>query len=370
MRRLFLCDCAAGDTLEDVFVLTNKQLAATATGKYFIKAFVSDRSSQLTARLWNATRDIFNALPDSGFVKLRGRVENYQNNLQLIIEQLWPAKQGTFEIADLIPHTQKDIPAMRQRLVQILLGLRNRYLAAIAAEYLNDEPFMEQFCQAPAAMSFHHAFIGGLLEHTLNSIEVALAIAGFYPGLNADLLVLGLFLHDIAKVWELKFDCAFGYTDGGQLVGHIVKSAIWLEQRAAAAEARLQQKMPPHLVEALQHIIISHHGQPEFGAVKTPATPEAIAVHYIENLDAKLMISLGATRGDTHPGSEGNWSEFVKSLGGRLFRPDPAPLEPIPDVTAAVPPTPTTPATPAMPATPAPDQPVPAAKITNPLFAR
>src|SRR5947207_2139395 len=131
MRRLFLRDCCPGDTIEDVFVISNKQLGATQTGKHFIKAFVSDRTAQLNARMWNATKEIFNAVPESGFLKIRGRVENYQNNLQFIIEALWPAKDGTFEIDDLMPHTTRNINEMCARLNEILGSIQNRHLAAL-----------------------------------------------------------------------------------------------------------------------------------------------------------------------------------------------------------------------------------------------
>src|SRR5262245_59159004 len=157
MRRLYLRDCASGDTIEDVFVISGKQLGATQTGKHFIKAFVSDRTAQLTARMWNATRDIFNALPDSGFIKIRGRVENYQGNLQFIIENTWAAKDGTFEIDDLLPHTSKDIDQMCTRLREILGSIQNRHLAALVHAYLDDGTLLTNFCRAPAAMSFHHA---------------------------------------------------------------------------------------------------------------------------------------------------------------------------------------------------------------------
>jgi 3'-5' exoribonuclease len=205
-------------------------------------------------------------------------------------------------------------------------SIQNRHLAALVQAYLDDEKLMRDFCRAPAAMSFHHAFIGGLLEHTLNAVEVADAMVKFYPGLNRDLVIAGIFLHDIAKTWELCYDCAFGYTDGGQLVGHIVKSAMWVEHKAREAELMLGEKIPQPLIDVLQHIIISHHGVPEFGAVKPPSTPEALAVHAIENMDAKLTMSLSATRGSEKPaGSEGNWTEYMKAFGGRLYRPDVAP---------------------------------------------
>jgi 3'-5' exoribonuclease len=327
MRRSFLCHCAPGDVLEDVFVLTGKQFSATSTGKYFIKAFISDRTMQLTARMWNATRDIFNALPEAGFLKVRGRVENYQNNLQFIIEQTWPARDDSYDMADLVPHTTRDIPQMYARLVELLGSIQNRHLAALVDAYLDDERLMGQFCKAPAAMSFHHAFLGGLLEHTLNSIEVADAICRFYPGLNRDIVISGIFLHDIAKTWELTYECSFGYTDGGQLVGHIVKSAIWVEHKRRKAQEMLGEQIPQRLIDVMQHIIISHHGVPEFGAIKPPGTPEAIAVHFIENLDAKLAMSLQATRGEAGAGADGNWTEYMKAFGGRLYRPDVAPAD-------------------------------------------
>jgi 3'-5' exoribonuclease len=329
MRRIYLCNCSPGDIVEDVFVITGKQLSATSNGKPFIKAFLSDKTAQVTARMWNATREIFAALPESGFVRVRGRVENYQNNLQFIMEQLWPPKEGTFDMADLIPHTTKDIPAMCRRLKEMLDSIQNRHLSALIQAYQDDSTLMNDFCKAPAAMSFHHAFLGGLLEHTLNAIEVADAVCRFYPGLNRDLVIAGIFLHDIAKTWELCYECSFGYTDGGQLVGHIVKSAIWVEHKAREAEAMLGEKIPQALVDSLQHIILSHHGSMDlaFGSARNPLTPEAIAVHYIEDLDAKLMMAISATRGESKEGVEGNWTEYMKAFGGRLYRPDPAPAE-------------------------------------------
>jgi len=362
MRRLYLRDCSPGDVIEDVFVITNKQLSATTSGKHFIKAFVSDKTAQLTARMWNATRDIFNTMPEAGFLRIRGRVENYQNNLQFIVEQIWAAKEGTYVVGDLLPHTDKDIDAMCQRLFEVCQSIQNRHLAALVQTFLDDEELMNNFCRAPAAMTFHHAYIGGLLEHTVNALEVADAVVKFYPGLNRDLCIAGIFLHDIAKTWELKYDCAFGYSDGGQLVGHIVKAAMWVEQKARLAETGLGEKIPQALINVLQHIILAHHGTIEWGAVRVPATPEAIFVHFIESLDAKMMMSLSTTRGDGASGGEGNWTEYLKAFGVRMYRPDVAPAdapegEPL-DVTddaATVP-------------APAPPPPTLNVAITNPLF--
>jgi 3'-5' exoribonuclease len=267
--------------------------------------------------MWNASKEIFSAMPDNGFVRLRGRVENYQNNNQFIIEQSWAARDGTFELTDLIPSTSKDVSQMCGRIHELCTSIQNRHLAAIIQAYLDDESLMNNFCKAPAAMSFHHAFLGGLLEHTLNAMEVADCICKFYPGLNRDLVLAGIFLHDIAKTWELTYEAAFGY---------IVKSALWVEDKAKHAAETLGEPIPRELVDVLQHIILSHHDKPEFGSPKTPATPEAIAVHQIENMDAKLTMALGTCRNDADAG-EGNWTEYMKAFGGKLYRPDVAPAD-------------------------------------------
>jgi len=326
MRSFFLKDAQAGDLLNDVYVLNQKQIATTTTGKFYIKCFLGDRSAQVTARMWNASRELFNQLPDSGFVHVRGRVENYQQNLQIIIDQFAPPQADEFHVEDLLPTTKKDVGKMYARVVELAESLQNRHLQALVQTFLDDTKLMADFCRAPAAQTFHHAYIGGLLEHTLNAMEVADAMVRFYPLLNRDLVLAGIFLHDLAKTWELKYETAFGYTDGGQLVGHIVKIALWIEEKSKAASETLGEPIPRPLIDVLQHIVLSHHGELQFGAPKTPATPEAIAVHVIENMDAKLTMALQATR-DSEAMGEGNWTEYLKAFNGRMFKPDVAPAD-------------------------------------------
>jgi 3'-5' exoribonuclease len=299
-------------------------------------------------------------------LRIRGRIENYQNSLQLIIEQMWAAKEGSFDIADLIPHTERDVDQMFERVIEICRSIQSRPLAALVRAYLDDQELMERFCRAPAAMNLHHAFIGGLLEHTLNAMEVADAVCKFYPKLNRDLVIAGIFLHDLGKTWELSYESAFGYTDGGQLVGHIVKGAMWVEKKAEQAEKELGEKIPQSLIDVIQHIILSHHGDPEFGAARLPSTPEAIAVHVIENLDAKLTMALTLTRGEGVV-AEANWTDWQKAFGGRLFRPDVAPAEASPSAAEAEAASPQ--ATTRAAVTPPETRPAAAPmKINNPLF--
>ena len=335
MRRFFLKQAQPGDFLDDVYVITNKQIASTANGKYYIKAFLGDKTSQVTARMWNATREAFAMLPESGFVRVRARVENYQNNLQVIIDQWDIPGDDEFDIADLLPTTQKDITKMFARIGELCGSIQNRHLAAVVDAFVTDEALMKDFRRSPAAMTFHHAYIGGLLEHTLNAMEVGDAVSHFYPKLNRDLVLAGIFLHDLAKTWELKYETSFGYTDAGQLVGHIVKIAMWIEEKARHAGEALGEPIPRLLIDVLQHIVLSHHGEPEFGAAKVPATPEAIAVHVIENMDAKLTMALSATREDE--GTPTGWTEYLKAFNVRMFRPDVAVADPVESEAAVAP---------------------------------
>ncbi len=362
MPRKFLSECQTGDLLEDVFLVHSKQLGTTNTGKFFIKCSIGDRTKQIPARMWNATQSIFNALPDSGFLRIAGRVENYQDNLQFIIERFWLVEDESTEVvlSDLMKETDKSIPQMMTRLREIMAGLRNSNLVALANEYLGDEELMKQFSIAPAAMTFHHAYCGGLLEHTLNMLEVACATCPFYPLLNADLVKVGIFLHDIAKTWELTYRGAVGYSDGGHLIGHVVKSAVWLEQRVANVKQKTGLAIPDPIVIALQHIILSHHGLPEYGAARLPSSPEALMVHLIDNIDAKLTMSLAVTRGSDASG-EASFTDFQKALGVKLYRPDVAP----PDVNESMPPQ-SEPEQSAAVAAPAGKK----MEITNPLFSR
>lgn len=323
MRQRYLADLRAGDVVDDVFVVTNAQFAASSNGKHYIKAFISDRTAQVTARLWNATRERFHAMPDNAFARVRGRVENYQNNLQLIIEDFGRPVPGSFEVADLMPATARDVDEMCQRVFKILGSITHPDTRAIIQAFLDDEDLMNNFARAPAASSFHHAFVGGLLEHTLNLLEIADRLIPLYPHLSRDLCLAGVFLHDLGKTWELSYEAAFSYTDAGQLVGHIVKGAMMIEDKARVASTNLGRPIPRELVDMLQHIVLSHHEKLEHGSPKPPSTPEAVFVALVDNLDAKVSMALAATRGPGPAGEAGNWTEFLKPFGYRMYRGDP-----------------------------------------------
>ena len=177
---------------------------------------------------------------------------------------------------------------------------------------------MKKFIVAPAAMGMHHAWIGGLLEHSVSVLELAMLVCPRYPDIDQDLVLAGLFLHDIAKTVELSYATGFDYTDNGRLIGHVVQGAIWIDQKAHAAAAKLGQPIRKELLMVLEHIVLSHHGTPEFGAAVLPKTPEAIFVNLIDNLDAKTQMAIDAVAA---PSEDNTWTEFQKAFTTKLYRP-------------------------------------------------
>ncbi len=321
MARRFINSYRPGDRIEDeVFLIHSKDLRTTAQGSLYIHAVLADRTSQIVARQWQATEAMFVQMTEADYMRFKGRVENYKGNPQFIIEGMRPAEPGSFDIADFLPATKHDIDKMWKRLVEILGRIEHRELAALVQEFLGDEKLMDGFRRAPAAVSMHHAYIGGLLEHTTKLLELALEVIPLYPKLSLDLVLAGLFLHDIGKAAELAYETKIAYTDAGQLVGHIAQAVCWIDRKADAAAARLGSPFPQDLRCLVQHIVLSHHGRYEFGSPKLPAIPEAAAVHYLDNLDAKIHMLLAEIEDDPDPVS--HWTKYNRALETKVFKPD------------------------------------------------
>jgi 3'-5' exoribonuclease len=228
---------------------------------------------------------------------------------------------------DLLPTTSRNVDQMFGEVVRLLGTIKDPSIKALAETYLSDGELMGKFCKAPAAMTLHHAFLGGLLEHTLSVLNVAEAMLPLYPQLNRDLMLMGVFLHDLGKCSELTWETGFGYSDDGQLVGHVARGVLWLQRKAEDCGAMGHPIAAPVLM-VLHHIILSHHGQAEFGALKIPSTPEAIAINLLDNLDAKLHMAISATRGEAAKAADlgGHFTEKMWALDTRLYRPDPTTL--------------------------------------------
>jgi 3'-5' exoribonuclease len=278
--------------------------------------FLCDRTGQLNARMWQATEGIYKALPKPGFIHIQGRSELYQNNLQIVVNNVSVVDTSKVCLEDFLARTDKDTKQMFDEVKKIVGQIKNPQLKALVGEFLADTELMKKFCTAPGGMKLHHDYLGGLLEHTHNMLRVASAILPLYPQVQADLVLAGIFLHDMGKTEELSYEMAFSYTDSGQLLGHIAQTLLMVNQKAAALAAK-GTLIDKQILDALGHIILSHHGEYEFGSPKLPATPEAFMVYYIDDLDAKVSQVTIAI--ENEPG-ESDWTAWKSALQTRLYR--------------------------------------------------
>lgn len=324
--RRYINELDAAEFVSGVFCISNAQLGKTKNDKPFLKCLIRDKTGEVPGRMWSIEPDYFRKIPTEGFVYLEGQTQPYQGELQLIISGLEPAEPSDEEIAELLPVSARPPEEMFAELVELLGTLKHPGMKALAQVYLDDAALMADFKRCPAAKSMHHSYLGGLLEHTLQLVKLADRVCPLYPKISRDIVVMGLFLHDLGKTRELVYDRSFNYTDRGELVGHIVEGAIMLHDRAQQVMRATGQRLPKYAVTVLQHIILSHHAEPEFGAAKIPATPEAIMVSMLDNLDAKTFIALAAARPErANPlNLGGNFTEKQWALDNvKMFRPDP-----------------------------------------------
>lgn len=324
--RRFIRDFGPNERFEGCFAIANAQLGVTRKGDPYLKCLFSDKTGELPARKWSITEEHFATLPTDGFVYAEGQTQPYQGELQLIVDVIDPIEPSPEQLTELMPSSARPAEEMFAELRGLLETVQHPAMKALVGAYLADEMLMSHLRQAPAAKSMHHAYLGGLLEHTLSLCRLADAVCPLYPLINRDLVLVGLFLHDLGKTRELQWERGFGYTDRGELVGHIVEGAIMLHDKAQQAMRESGVRFPRHMLTVLQHIILSHHGIPEYGAAKIPATPEAILVAILDNLDAKTTIALAASRrGRESEGANlgGNFTEKQWALDTKLFRPDP-----------------------------------------------
>ncbi len=316
MAHKFINEIAPGETIDDIYMVREPILRSTSRGDLYIAMYICDRSGQLNGRMWQATETIYNSLPKPGFVHIQGRSELYQNNLQVIVNNVSVVDAKGVCLEDFMARTDKDTEQMFKEVKSIVGRIKHPQLKALVGEFLADTKLMEKFCNAPAATKLHHNYLGGLLEHTHNMLRVAVAILPLYPNVQTNLVLAGIFLHDIGKTEELAYDMGFSYTDSGQLIGHIVKTLLMLNQKADALAAK-GTSIDESILDALGHIILSHHGQYEFGSPKLPATAEAFMVYYIDDLDAKVSQVTSAI--ENEPG-DSNWTGWKNALQTRLYR--------------------------------------------------
>jgi len=317
MAHKFIKEIEPGQTINDIYIVKEPILRSTSKGDFYLAMYLGDKTGQLNSRMWQASEAIYQSLPKpSGFVYVQGRSEIYQNNLQIVVNNITTVAADKVNLDDYLPRTDKDIEKLFAEIKEILGKVKNAQIKALVSEFLSDKQLMEKFKKAPAAAKLHHSIIGGLIEHTNTMLKVALAILPFYPKVQPDVVLAGAFLHDIGKTEELTYDIGFTYTDAGQLLGHLAQGLLLLRQKAQNAAAKGVVIDQP-ILDSIGHIILSHHGQYEFGSPKLPATAEAFMVNYIDDLDAKIYQVSSVAESE---GGDSNWTGWNKSLETRIYK--------------------------------------------------
>ena len=320
-RKQNIVHLEAGQRIDDeIYRVAQRDLRTTTSGSLYIHVVLADSTGEMLGRIWNASQELYDSIPDGGFMRFRGRVENYKGNRQFIIDGMRVVRDDEVDPTEFLPATKYDVEQMWARVKEILRTVENPQLLKLCAKFINDDRFVRDFKRAPAAISNHHAYLGGLLEHTLNLLELAVLVTPRYPQVSRDLVLVGIFLHDCGKTTELGYSTNFTYTNSGQLIGHITQAVIWVAQKVAEIEAETNERFPVPILESVQHLILAHHGRYEFGSPRLPAMAEAFMIHYLDNLDAKLNQVETAIAAD--PDKDSDWTGFIRTLETKIFKPD------------------------------------------------
>ena len=318
MARQFVGDLKDGDSIDEVYLLADKQLRANRNAALYLLASVRDRSGTLNGLMWNVREDQMAGFEAGDYVKIKGKVQVYQGGLQVILTHVQRADGAGLDPEDFELRPKQDVEKLMVRLREILLSIDDPSIRALMECFLIDEALVQRMLRTGAGVKAHHAYPGGLVEHITNMLEAATRIRDLYAEVNFDLVLAGIFLHDLGKVREMDFDKAFSYTDEGQLLGHMSIGVEMVTEKVLELGRLTGEPFPREIELRLKHMIISHHGSYEHGSARLPMTPEAIVLHHLDNLDAKVHEFVRTI--DEDPNGESNWTPFVPRLDRKLFK--------------------------------------------------
>ncbi len=315
MKSAYVADLQPDQAVSSLFLVRDKEIrTSSATGKSWLQLELVDRTGTIEAKMWDNFTDIAATFERDDIVKIRARVKVYRGKSELSIEQVIPARQGEYSLEDFLPHTKQDIEQLYRSVCSTAAGVSNPWLNALLKSVLEDPAIAAKLRRAPAAMTMHHAFIGGLLEHIVSLCALCKFAASQYTEVNSDLLYAGAILHDLGKIQELTYNRGFAYSTEGELLGHIVIGLAMVRRKIEAI-----QGFPAPVATLVEHMIVSHHGSYEFGSPRLPMVREAVLLHYLDDLDSKM----GAMRA-TLESRDGNapWTARNPSLRRSLLRGD------------------------------------------------
>ncbi len=314
MKEFYISECARHENkiITSNFVVVSKQIKPKKTGEPYLALTLGDRSGQLEAKMWDNVEEVLNAFEQDDFLKIKGLINKYKNRFQLTIHKVRKLGESEIEFSDYLPKTTKNIDELWQTLTGFVASFQNPYLKSLLQAFMSDPEIAAAYRNAPAAKTLHHAYIGGLLDHVVSLCRSCDLVSRNYPQVNRDLLLTGAFLHDIGKIHELAYNRSFSYTTRGQLLGHMI-----IELEMMQAKLALVPDFPAELKTLLEHLIISHHGQYEFGSPKLPMFPEALLLHYMDDLDSKMEAMRAHFEREADLDSP--WTSYNASLGRPLL---------------------------------------------------
>jgi 3'-5' exoribonuclease len=314
MKDFFLSDCVRFENkvIVSSFVVTTKQVKPKKSGEPYLALTLADRCGQIEAKMWDNVEDAIDAFEQEDFLKIKGLLNKYKNRFQLTIHKLRKLGDSEVDFADYLPKTTKNVDELWRTLEEFVSSISEPHLKTLIQSFMSDPAIAAAYRNAPAAKTLHHAYIGGLLDHVVSLFRSCDLMCRNYPQVNRDLLLAGAFLHDIGKIHELSYSRSFSYTSRGQLLGHMIIELEMLQARIAQIPG-----FPDNLKTLLEHLIISHHGEYEFGSPKLPMFPEALMLHYLDDLDSK-MESMRA-HFEREAENDSNWTTYNASLGRTLL---------------------------------------------------
>ena len=310
MKKQFVKDLIVGNKVNDVFyVRGRKQLEKRGGGKFLIIE-LADKTGALQGKIWDYIEEFYSESAPGNFAKIQGDVTEYNGETQITISNIQRVADKDVSAADFIASSRFDIEEMYKELTSYFDLVKDPDLRKLLNNFFANPDFLAKFKSAPASTGVHHAYIGGLLEHTLFMLRLSRSVPNVYPEVDYSLLVAGLILHDIGKIREYLYDKVISHTDEGYLIGHIVVGYELVKH-----EIDKIANFPEQKKEMLLHIILSHHGLREYGSPTTPKFAEAYLVHNLDNLDARMMMY----RDTTEKNQDVKWSDYHQFLETKVF---------------------------------------------------
>jgi 3'-5' exoribonuclease len=302
-----------GDWVEEVYLVTAKQVSTAKNGVIYLSLKLADKTGEIDGKLWDNADEVAGRFEREDFVRIKGITANYQGTMQIKMKTLEKVDDAKVDIANFVQTSPRSPEDMVRELRAMTASIANTHLNQLLNTFLNDTAFMELFKRTPAAKTLHHNYVGGLLEHVVELVSLARDVAKHFPSIDVDLLTAGAFLHDIGKVRELGVRKSIEYTTEGRLIGHIS-----LGYEMIVEKMNMIPGFPAELAMLLKHIVLSHHGEYEFGSPKRPKIQEAIIINYLDDLSAKIN-NFQATLKKENVG-EGEWTAYSKMHDRYLYR--------------------------------------------------